>query len=101
MLKLYELSNHDRIFADEIVERNIPHESAPAFLLGRDVGSLCTTKERQMVDRFINHVGIDESAGFFQLCRAAKLSSADDEKTVLKRLEIFREGFTCCGTDIK
>ena len=52
VMEQYELEG-DRRFSDEVFEAGADYESAGAFLLGMDVGWLCTGSEAKIVGNLI------------------------------------------------
>jgi predicted nucleotidyltransferase len=53
LLKRYELENDERRFTDEIIQRQIAYDSAGAFLLGIDVGRICSNTEQHVTEVFV------------------------------------------------
>ncbi len=90
LMEQYELEG-DRRFGDEVFEAGADFESAGAFLLGLDVGRLCTASEAKIVGALITVLQDDNNAAQRLLGRRNA-----DEQTVeerRKRAEAFAGGF--------
>lgn len=97
LLKRYELENDERRFSDEIIEGQIDYDSAGAFLLGIDLGVLCSETERAVVERFIAEIqeATTQAYGFL---RRASIGFLDDdrdsrEEQLKSQLAAFARGF--------
>lgn len=90
LMEQYELEG-ERRFGDEVFEVGGDFESAGAFLLGLDVGWLCTGSEAQIVGNLIALLQDDSQPAQRLLGRRQIEESAVEERQ--KRTEAFAAGF--------
>lgn len=79
LLKRYERDNDDRRFSDEIIDRQIEYGSVGAFLLGMDLGAMCSETERVVVAGFVAEVN-DETSRAYIFLKRARLGFHDDDE---------------------
>jgi len=87
LLSKYEAGS-DRIFTDAVGEVS-EYNLASAFLLGRDLRSLCTQEELARVREFIECVGDEDKAPWWDFVHAAPRSIERNEQTAREQLETF------------
>jgi hypothetical protein len=79
LLKRYECDNDERRFSDEIVESQIDYDSAGAFLVGIDLGAMCSESERAVVEKSIVEINDNASQAYRFLMRA-RIDFLDDDQ---------------------
>jgi predicted nucleotidyltransferase len=92
----YELDNDERRFSDEVIEAEITFESSGAFLLGSDLGKICTQSEKVVVNGFIA-VLKDETSRAHGVLRRARIGFFEDnengERDLKVQIAAFADGF--------
>jgi len=96
LFKRYEVDNDDRRFSEEIIESEISFDSAGAFLLGFDLGRICSDAEQRVVRAFVDELRDETSRGYAFL-RRARVGFFDDndfrEHDLRAQIIAFAEGF--------
>jgi predicted nucleotidyltransferase len=101
LLEYYAFDDYDRRFADDLIEAQENAEDAGAYALGRDVGALVESDERETVDAFLTLAGL-ENAPFSPLGPMAeskggpwwRFDEVDDARERARaRLAAFERGF--------
>jgi predicted nucleotidyltransferase len=90
LMEWYELEG-ERRFSDEVFEAGADFESAGAFLLGMDLGRLCTGSEAKIVGKLIEVLKDDKQPSQLRLGRRRVEDPAVEEGQ--KRAEGFTAGF--------
>lgn len=97
LLKRYEAEADERRFSDEIIERQVAYDSAGAFLLGMDLGSICSATEQTVVEAFVNQLGDETSRAYAFLKRSRMGLFAEEEdareKELKSQIVSFLQGF--------
>jgi|SRR5215467_463865 len=92
----YELDNDERRFSDEVIEAEITFESSGAFLLGFDLGKICTQSEKQVVNGFVAELKAETSRAYGFL-RRARIGFFEDnengERDLKAQIAAFANGF--------
>lgn len=93
----YELDNDERRFSDEVIEAQITFESSGAFLLGFDLGKICTQSEKQVVNGFVAELK-DETSRAYGFLRRARIGFFEDnengERDLKAQILLLRTGST-------
>ena len=87
--------DHDRRFAQEVLDAQVPYEHASAYLLGHDLRQLVNDEERTAVDNFVARVRDERhpSATQGRMARLGPSSWNQDPDELLARIEAFTLGF--------
>ena len=82
------------LFTDRVIELELNHVEAAAFLLGRDIASIVSDAERVLIDAFIRKLRDDEDADHAQLhlLRGAPAGWHRSVDELLERLDAFELG---------
>lgn len=93
LLDRYEAES-ERRFSDLIFETGLSFHEAGAYLLGRDVGTLCTPVEAEVVGAFLDSALDEGSQPFQELVRQAPPVQGDNRGAVVSaQLRAFSRGF--------
>jgi predicted nucleotidyltransferase len=93
LLSRYE-ADSDRLFIDAITDAGIEYSMANAFLLGRDLRSLCTDEEADLVRRFIAAVGDEDKPCWRAFVKASPRYREQDEEIARDQLKTFSDAFS-------
>lgn len=91
----YETDNYDRLFSDDVVAAGISFDCAGAFLLGLDLGRICSLGEQQVVAGFVDELRNEASRGyaFLRRTRIGFLGDSDyRERDLRAQITAFAEG---------
>jgi predicted nucleotidyltransferase len=93
LLARYEIDS-ERRFSDEVYEADLAltFDMAGAFLLGLDVGKLCTAEEAEIVERFLDEAGDEEHPSYAMLAQARGGLEGRDEE-LRRQVEALAAGF--------
>ncbi len=92
MLSEYE-EQSERLFSDEIQAAELADFSlAPAFLLGVDLVSVCTTEEAAVVDAFLSTISDENDALRMVFARAGRRPADREEEAAGTQLAAFAQG---------
>jgi predicted nucleotidyltransferase len=88
-------ADSDRIFSEEFRDARIKEYSlANAFLLGRDLRTLCTGEEIEVVSRFIALVGDEDKPIWWDFVKAGHHPGEREDETAREQLETFSAAFS-------
>jgi predicted nucleotidyltransferase len=90
MMRRYELVG-ERRFADEVFDAHCDFECAGAFLLGMDLGNLCTAREADIINRLIGLIRNNDTVqGVLSGSRYIGKESINESR---KQVDAFAAGF--------
>jgi len=89
ILNEYPPIRDDRLYSDEVFERNLDTSQAQAFVLGRELGEVCAEPDRQIVTTFLAMT--DEEPHFSRFVNQSPWRH--DEEQLKRRLAALRDGF--------
>ena len=97
LLERYEAENDDRLYSDPVLDAQIEFDAAPAFLLGLDLGTICTSSDAQLVRTFLEAIG-EEGHAWIALLGPVLLDRERQEQDLRKKLDAFKQGFQTAGS---
>jgi predicted nucleotidyltransferase len=89
ILNEYPPIKDDRLFSDEMFERNLDASQAQAFVLGRELAEVCAEPDRQIVASFLEMT--EEGPHFSRFVNQSPWRNNEDE--LRRLLETLRDGF--------
>ncbi|MGH2395844.1 MAG: hypothetical protein ACRDFW_02425 [bacterium] len=93
LLERYEKES-DLRFSTPVLDAGVTFQEAGAYLLGLDLGNLCSADEADLVERFIQMATDRDSRGYTQLVKLAPSILGDDKETaVVAQIDAFGRGF--------
>jgi predicted nucleotidyltransferase len=69
LLMRYEPDDSQR-FGEDVLAAGLEYDAVPAYLIGKEVGMLCSPDERVLVSRFLNQLGDPDGRPFHTFSRA-------------------------------
>lgn len=91
----YESDSYDRLFSDHVVAAGISFDCAGAFLLGLDLGRICSSGEQQVVAGFVDELR-NEGSRAYAFLRRTRVGFFGDgdyrERDLRAQITAFAEG---------
>lgn len=96
LLEKYEIGS-ERRFGDEVYDSGLAlhFDEAGSYLLGLDLGRLCSKEEADLVQALLNMIADSESQAFTSLKRSRRRSAEynEQDKELKRQVQAFVEGF--------
>jgi predicted nucleotidyltransferase len=93
MLTRYEVPDALR-FSDEVIQAKLEYETVSAYWVGKDLGVLCSSEERALVEAMLSELRDERSRAFGIFARTVRLLGDEEDTIAHALIAAFRLGFS-------